>query len=47
LPAQVVGAIDIRERHLFVEVAVEHARAISSKLNRTQLRGHKMKVKTA
>lgn len=47
LPAQVVGAIDIRERHLFVEVATEHVRAITSKLNRTQLRGHKLKVKTA
>jgi ATP-dependent RNA helicase DeaD len=47
LPAQVVGTIDIRERHLFVDVASEHARAISSKLNRAQLRGHRMKVKTA
>lgn len=47
LPAQVVGTIDIRERHLFVDVATEHARAISSKLSRAQLRGQRMKVKTA
>jgi hypothetical protein len=47
LPAQVVGPVDIRERHLFVEVASEHARAIVSKLNRTQIKGHRVKVKVA
>lgn len=47
LPGQVVGRIDVRERHLFVEVASEHANAILSKLNRTQIKGHKVKVKVA
>ncbi|HWQ90738.1 MAG TPA: DbpA RNA binding domain-containing protein, partial [Clostridia bacterium] len=47
LPAKTVGAVDIRERHLFVDVASEHANAIISKLNRTQMRSHKLKVKLA
>jgi ATP-dependent RNA helicase DeaD len=47
LPATVVGAIDIRERHLFVDVAADYARAIISKLNRTRMRGNKLKVKVA
>ena len=47
LPAAVVGTVDIRERHLFVDVAAENANAIIAKLNRTQLKGHKIKVKLA
>src|SRR5882724_11142274 len=47
LPAKVVGTVDVRERHLFVDVASEHANSIISKLNRTQIRGRKVKVKTA
>ena len=47
LPAQVVGKVDIRERHLFVEVASEHTNAIVSKLNRTQIKGRRVKVKVA
>ncbi len=47
LPTQVVGLIDIRERHSFVEVAAEHARAILSRLNRTQIRGHRVRAKVA
>jgi ATP-dependent RNA helicase DeaD len=47
LPGKVVGRIDVRERHLFVEVATEHTNAILSKLNRTQIKGHKVKVKVA
>ncbi len=47
LPATVVAAIDIRERHLFVDVEAEHANAIIAKLNRTQVKGHKIKVKLA
>jgi ATP-dependent RNA helicase DeaD len=47
LPAKVVGAIDLRERHLFVDVATEHAHAIVAKLNRSRIKGHKVKVKTA
>jgi ATP-dependent RNA helicase DeaD len=47
LPAKVVGTVDIRERHLFFDVATEHAPAIISKLNRTRIKDHKIKVKTA
>ncbi len=41
------GLVDIRERHLFVDVAADHANAILAKLNRASLKGHKLKVKTA
>jgi ATP-dependent RNA helicase DeaD len=47
LPRNVVGAVDIRERHLFVDVASEHANSIISKLNRAQIKGRKVKVKVA
>jgi len=47
LPGKVVGAVDVRARHVFVNVASEHARAIISKLNRTQIKNHKLKVKVA
>ncbi|MGA2030046.1 MAG: DbpA RNA binding domain-containing protein, partial [Verrucomicrobiota bacterium] len=47
LPAKIVGVIDLRERHAFVDVAAEHANGIISKLNRTQIKGNKVKIKTA
>jgi len=47
LPGNVVGRVDIRERHSFVDVATDHARAIVAKLNRSQVKGHKTKVKVA
>ncbi len=47
LPPEVISKVDVRERHLFIDVADEHANAIISKLNRTQIKGHKIKVKTA
>jgi ATP-dependent RNA helicase DeaD len=47
LPATIVGTVDIRERHLFVDVNAEHAQAIISRLNRTRMRGNKLKVKLA
>jgi ATP-dependent RNA helicase DeaD len=47
LPGAIVGAVDIRERHLFVDVVAEHANSIIAKLNRTQIKGHKIKVKAA
>ncbi len=47
LPSGTVGTVDIRERHLFVDVAAEHANAIISKLNRTTIRGQRLKVKIA
>ncbi|HSH93641.1 MAG TPA: DEAD/DEAH box helicase, partial [Roseimicrobium sp.] len=46
LPADVVGVVDVRERHLFVDVAAEHANAIISKLSRSQIRGRNVKIKT-
>jgi ATP-dependent RNA helicase DeaD len=47
LPGKVVGNVDIRERHLFVDVASDHANAILARLNRTQIKGHKVKIKAA
>jgi ATP-dependent RNA helicase DeaD len=47
LPRKAVGAIDVRERHLFVDVASEHVQSIVSQLNRTQLKGRRLKVKVA
>ena len=47
LPGNVVGTVDIRGRHLFADVAAEHANAIISKLNRAQIKGRKLKVKAA
>ena len=47
LPALVVGTVDIRERHLFVDVAAEHANSIIAKLNRTKIKNQKLKVKLA
>ena len=47
LPGKVVGTVDVRERLLFVDVAAEHVYSIIAKLNRTQTKGHKVKVKVA
>jgi len=47
LPAKAVGMVDVRERHVFVDVASEHANSIISKLSRTQIKGRKIKVKVA
>ena len=47
LPGNVVGTVDLRERHSFVDVSSEHANAIISKLNRAQIKDHKIKVKLA
>jgi ATP-dependent RNA helicase DeaD len=47
LPRKIVGAVDMRERHLFVDVASEHAHGIIAKLNRAQIKGRKAKVKVA
>ncbi len=47
LPPQTVGTVDIRERHLFVDVAADHANAIIAKLNRTRIKGERVKVKVA
>ncbi len=47
LPGKVVGKVDVRERHLFVDVSTEHANGIIAKLNRAEIKGHKVKVKMA
>jgi ATP-dependent RNA helicase DeaD len=47
LPGKVVGKVDIRERHSFVDVASEHANAILAKLNRAEIKGNKVKIKAA
>lgn len=47
LPAAVVGLVDIRERHTFVDVATEHVNSIVSKLNRAQIKNLSLKVKVA
>jgi len=45
LPAAAIGHVDLRERHTFVDVISEHANAVVSKLNRTRLKGQKLKVR--
>jgi len=47
LPAKVVGTVDVRDRHLYVDVAGEHANSIIAKLNRSRIKDHKLKVKIA
>ncbi|HEU6447527.1 MAG TPA: DEAD/DEAH box helicase [Verrucomicrobiae bacterium] len=47
LPGKAVGMVDVREKHLFVDVASEHVSGIVAKLNRAQIKGHKVKVKVA
>jgi hypothetical protein len=47
LPRTVVGVVDVRERHLFVDVVSEHASSIIAKLKRTPIKGSKAKVKVA
>jgi len=47
LPGEIVGTVDVRQRHLFADVAAEHARGIIAKLNRSQIKGQKLKVKEA
>ena len=47
LPGKVVGMVDVRERHLFADVASEHVKGIIAKLNRSEFKGHKLKVKVA
>jgi ATP-dependent RNA helicase DeaD len=45
LPPKVVGTVDIRDRHVFVNVAADNANAIIAKLNRADIKGKKVKVK--
>ncbi len=47
LGGKVVGTVDVRERHSFVDVAAEHANVIIARLNRAQIKGRRMKAKVA
>lgn len=47
LSGKVVGTVDVREKHLFLDVADEHVNGIIAKLNRAQIKGHKVKLKVA
>ena len=47
LPRKVVGAVDLRERHLFVDVDSERANSIVAKLSRVGIKDHMAKVKVA
>jgi len=42
LPADVVGAIDIHQRHVLVDVAEEHAAEIVKKLTGIRLKGEEL-----
>ena len=45
--ANVVGDVDIRDRHTFVDVPAEHAPKIVDKLNRHRFQERRLKVKVA
>jgi hypothetical protein len=47
LPNAVIGEIDLRERHAFVDVAAEHAQTVIGKMKRALINGRKVKVKAA
>jgi ATP-dependent RNA helicase DeaD len=47
LPAKVIGNIDIRDRHVFVDVAADAASGIISKLRRAEIVGKRIKIKEA
>ena len=45
LPSSAIGAIDLRERHAFVDVVAEHANAVASKLSRSRFKEQKLKAR--
>jgi ATP-dependent RNA helicase DeaD len=47
LQAQVIGAIDIHQRHALVDVVSEHADLVTKKLTGIRIRGHALKVSLA
>ncbi len=47
IAAKIIGTIDIRDKHLFVEIAADEANSVISKLNRAEFKGRKLKVKLA
>ena len=46
-PAKMIGVVDVRKRHLFVDVSSEHANSILAKMNRAQIKGNRIKAKLA
>lgn len=47
LQAQVIGAIDIHQRHALVDVASDQAALIVKKMTGIRIRGHALKVALA
>ena len=47
LPGKVVGKVDVRDKHLFVDVDTDQSKGIIAKLNRSEIKGLKVKVKVA
>lgn len=47
LPGKIVGKVDVRERHLFADVANEHVNDIIAKLGEAEIKGQKVKVRVA
>ncbi len=47
LPGKIIGKVDVRERHLFADVANEHATDVIAKLNDAEIKGQKVKVRAA
>ena len=47
LPGNVVGAIDIHENHLFVDVAEDSVELVLEKLNGIRIKGEVLKVTKA
>lgn len=47
LAGRVVGKVDVRERHLFADVDADQVNSIIAKLNRSELKGQRLKVKVA
>ena len=47
LPAKVVGAIDIHQRHSLVDVDADQADLVLKKLNGVRIRGHTLKLSVA
>lgn len=47
LPGRIVGKVDVRERHTFADVDTDQVNAVIAKLNRSELKGARLKVKVA
>ncbi len=47
LPGKIIGKVDVREGHLFADVASEHAADVIAKMNEAEIKGQKVKVRAA